>query len=201
MTHRMIYLTGAPGSGKSTLMAKLTEHLHREEMHACTGEGVNSVSHDVLYFKHLDSVVDGKVVQGAIDGIAGAEIGLRRPQFGGTDALPASVIEKAIPWVEGKPYELLLAEGARLANKRFLTAAAKAGYEVHLCLLDHPDVEQWRAQRSVDLGRVQNASWVQGRYTASVNLAKHFAGKPDLGVKVYIGHPDRIQEDIEHLLG
>ncbi|QHB37309.1 terminase small subunit [Mycobacterium phage BirdsNest] len=181
MTDRLIYLIGAPGSGKSTLMARLTSHLEREPQ---TG---GPVAHDLLRF--LDGVV------------AGAEIGRRRELFGGTDALPASIIEKAIPWVQSRPYELLLAEGARLANQRFLMAAREAGYEVHLAHLDHPDVEEWRAKRSEEIGKVQDASWVKGRTTASAKLAEHFVRHPELGVRVYNGHPDRLIEELESQLG
>lgn len=181
MTHRMIYVIGAPGSGKSTFMAKMTEHLKREPVTDAP------VAHDRLIF------LDGAV--------AGAEIGKRRPAFGGTDALPASIIEKAIPWVATQPYELLLAEGARLANKRFLLAAVEAGYRVHLAHLDHGEIEDWRAARSAELGKVQDAAWVKGRTTASDNLARHFMEKPDLGVQVYTGHPDRLLTELENLLG
>ncbi|URC18108.1 adenylate kinase [Mycobacterium phage Zenteno07] len=181
MTDRLIYLIGAPGSGKSTLMARLTSHLEREPQ---TG---GPVAHDLLRF--MDGVV------------AGAEIGRRRELFGGTDALPASIIEKAIPWIETRPYELLLAEGARLANKRFLEAAVAAGYEVHLAHLDHPDVEVWRAKRSDEIGKVQDAAWVKGRTTASAKLAEHFVRHPELGVRVYNGHPDRLIEELESQLG
>ena len=178
---RMIYIIGAPGSGKSTFMAKMTEHLKREPIISVP------VAHDRLLF------LDGEV--------AGAEIGKRREAFGGTDALPASIIEKAIPWVQGQPYKLLLAEGARLANKRFLLAAVEAGYAVHLAYLDHPEVEAWRAQRSEALGKIQDAAWVKGRTTASDNLARYFMEKPDLGVQVYTGHPDRLLTELENLLG
>lgn len=184
MTDRLLYFIGAPGSGKSTLVAKMTEHLTREHV---TASDANPVAHDKLLF--LDGVV------------AGAEIGVRRERFGGTDALPASIIEKAIPWIETQPYELIIAEGARLANKRFLTAAAKAGYEVHLGMVDHADVAEWRSNRAIALKHAQNPAWVKGRYTASVNLATYFADKQKLGVKVYIGHPDTLLSDMEHLLG
>lgn len=192
MTHRMIYVIGAPGSGKSTFMAKLTEHLKRVPMTSAP------VAHDVLRYKLYGG--EDKL-EGEPGPVVGAELGKRRPQFGGTDALPASIIEKAIPWIQTKPYELIVAEGARLANKRFLLAAVEAGYRVHLAHLDHGEVDAWRAQRSEQIGKVQDAAWVKGRTTACDNLARHFIEKPDLGVQVYTGHPDRLLTELEGLLG
>ena len=180
--HRLVYMIGQPGAGTSTLMAKLTEHLVRDPQVSAP------VAHDILRF------------QGSTD-IAGAEIGRQRERFGGTDALPASIIEKAIPWVAEQPYELLLAEGARLANKRFLLAARDAGYDVTLVFVDHPDAEEWRKGRDAEIGRTQKESWVAGRRTASVNLATFFAERPKLGVRVYTGHPDVLVTELEHLLG
>lgn len=183
----MIYLIGAPGSGKSTLMAKLTEHLERDQITGALDPSGNTVAHDRLHF------LDGE--------IAGAEIGKRREHFGGTDALPASIIEKAIPWLQSKPYNLIFAEGARLANKRFIDAAVAAGYKVHLGLLEHPLSEEWRSERAKALGKDQSAAWVKGRATASNKLAKEYLDHPEAGVTVYVGHPARLLSELEHLLG
>lgn len=87
---------------------------------------------------------------------------------------------------------MVLAEGARLANRRFLTAAVESGYQVLLVLLDHADAERWREARSVEIGKHQNASWVKGRRSASMNLA----ADPPEGVKVLRGHPSSVQDDI-----
>lgn len=174
-------MIGQPGAGKSTLMAKLTEHLDRDPQVSAP------VAHDILrYYESRD--------------IAGAEIGRQRAQFGGTDALPASIIEKAIPWIQTRPYPLLFAEGARLANKRFIDAAVEAGYEVTLVLVDHPEADAWLSARAEQLGKTQSPSWVRGRHTASLNLAKHYADRPGEGVQVYTGHPDVLITELEHLL-
>ena len=181
----MIYLVGQPGSGKSTLMAALTKGLVR-----CALDAETPVPHDLL----LDRV-SGEAV--------GAEIGKQRGAFSGTDALASSIIDKAVPWVQTQPYDLLLAEGARLANKRFIQATADAGYAVMLGLLDHDDAEGWRKRRSKALGREQNPSWVKGRLTASRRLADAYpsalvvAGAviaPEAGkVAVLKGHPDELE--------
>ncbi len=172
MTDRLVYLIGAPGAGKSTLMARLTANYDREAVDGVIGP----LAHDKL--------IDGR------GEVVGAELGIRRGLFSGTDALPSAIIDRADPWIRTRPYPLVLGEGARLANRRFILAARDAGYLVTLCLLDHPDVESWRAQRALDIGREQNPTWVKGRTTASENLAESMAALD--GVSVLRGHPDEL---------
>ncbi|AGT12741.1 adenylate kinase [Mycobacterium phage Phelemich] len=176
MTYRMIYLVGQPGSGKSTLMAELTrpyDLLVREE----------TVPHLGLIDRTTGEVI-------------GAEIGKRRDSFSGTDALASAIIDKAVPWVSTRPYEMLLAEGARLANARFLDAAIAAGYDLTVALLDHDQAEEWRLARSRKLKRVQNESWVKGRLSASRNLADAMKGK----ARVLRGHPDQLRQGLQEII-
>lgn len=180
--NRMIYLVGPPGSGKSQLMAKLTKGMVRKFQPACGPEC--PVSHDRLY-------------DGLSGELIGAEIGVRRELFSGTDALPSSVIEKAVPWVETVPYPLLLAEGARLGNRRFIVSAS-ASYHVTLALLDHADQEAWRRKRSKAIGRIQNDAWVKGRLTASRNLAEQVDGR--VLIDVLRGHPDELYEPLMEII-
>ena len=163
----LIYLVGAPGSGKSTLMAKLTDGYVRVPVST-------PVAHDIL----VDPVTGEP---------AAIEVGRRRATFSGTDALPSSVITAAEPWIASRPARLVLAEGARLANMRFVQAAAST-YDVLIALLDHDDVDSWRSKRSAELGKEQNASWVKGRLSASRNLA----AKAKCCACVIQGHPDEL---------
>ena len=186
MTPRMIYLVGQPGAGKSTLMASLTKGLVRSTI----DDSGTLVPHDVLVDR-----VTGAVV--------GAEIGKRRGAFSGTDALASSIINKAVLWVHTQPYGLLLAEGARLANKRFIDSAAEAGYAVILGLLDHDQADAWRKQRSKALGREQNPSWVKGRLISSRKLGAAYPSAfvvggaviaPEPGKAITLaGHPDELE--------
>lgn len=168
-TARLVYVVGQPGAGKSTLMAALTREYHRTQV-----EG--PVPHDILTHP-----VTGAVV--------GAEMGRRRETFSGTDALASSIITQAVPWIQHVPYTLLLGEGARLGNQRFLLAARGAGYCVTLALVDHELAETWREARSNVLQRTQNEAWVRGRHSASVNLARAMESH---SVQVVRGHPDAL---------
>jgi GTPase SAR1 family protein len=181
MPNRLIYLVGQPGAGKSTLMRLLTAGYTRLPY----DPPEVPVAHDVL----LDSVTGE---------IAGAEIGKRRELFSGTDALPSSVIEKAIPWIETLPYRRVLGEGARLSNLRFLRAAADAGYAVTVALLDHPDAESWRKLQARQIGREQNISLVKSRLAAARNLAEQLTDTA--GVTVLRGHPDDLYPQLTEVL-
>jgi len=173
---RLIYLIGGPGAGKSTLMARLT-----------AGRDRLTVERPVPHDRLIDPVTGGS------DAV---EIGRRRPMFSGTDALASAIIDKAVPWLGSHPATLVLGEGARLGNARFLTAAVDAGYDVTLAWLTHGSQEDWRKARAARLGKDQNPSWVAGRVTASARLAQ----SPPTGVTVILGHPDELEPELRELM-
>lgn len=114
------------------------------------------------------------------------ELGARRQDFCGTDALAMNVQPKVVAWMENNPEALVLAEGDRLANRKFFAAVRAAGYELVIALLDPGEetITQWRTNREQKLGKAQDATWLKGRETKVVNIA---AREP----VVYITTPHR----------
>jgi ribose 1,5-bisphosphokinase PhnN len=148
VTPALVYVSGPPAAGKSTLMRELTSGLDRQARTV-------PFAHDLLTFG---------------DRVVAVELGRRREAFSGTDALSMSVNPRAAAWIRGRPVPLVLAEGDRLANTTFLGAAVAAGYDVTLIHLDaDPSV---RAARADARGSRQNRSWAAGRATKAVRLAE-----------------------------
>lgn len=183
MSRRLIYLIGGPGSGKSTLMRRIIDLEGRGWTRATVPASSGAPAREW----YVDSLA----------GLRAVELGRNRAQFSGTDALPAAVIDVAEPWIRRQDEcDCVLGEGARLANRRFLSAAADSGYEVTLVHLDHEEADEWRAARSAEIGRVQAATWVKGRVTASRRLA----AEPPAGVRVLSGHPNDLAPIVWRLL-
>jgi hypothetical protein len=170
---RLLYLCGEPGVGKTWTMDRLTEHWSRLPL----APEADAPARDAL--------MTGPDGTGAV---AAIELGRRRDAFSGTDALPQTVITVAETYLTSgrarAETNLLLAEGARLANLRFLGAAADSGWLVLLVNLIGPELAaERRAKRAAALGRPeQAASWVTGRRTACANLAIAAALLPGLAV-------------------
>jgi hypothetical protein len=148
----LVYLIGAPGVGKSTVMAELTEGLPRVPRS-------EPFAHDWLH-ERIDGFLKPPVA---------VELGARREAFSGTDALGMAVNPRACEWIGLAPAPLVLGEGDRLANARFLGAAQRAGYAVTLAYLvaGSKTLEQRRAAR----GSTQSEQWIKGRVTKADNLA------------------------------
>jgi ribose 1,5-bisphosphokinase PhnN len=138
----MIYLIGAPGAGKTTLMRAITANRPHSTMKT-------PIPH-MLY-------------HGAI------QLGTERAAFSGTDALPMNVQPAAEDFIAGYPARLILAEGDRLGNAKFFRAVKRAGYALTVLHLDVSAsvLDQRRRER----GSNQDASWMKGRETKVLNLA------------------------------
>lgn len=180
---RLVYLSGEPGVGKSTLMRQITEDWTRIFMPKEMG---GPPCRDLLF--------DHDRPQQAV----AVELGRIRDTFSGTDALPSSVISEAEQWLTSgraaREAPLVLAEGARLANRRFLTCAVNTGYRVQLMHLSGLALAATRrATRAQSLSRPeQNPSWVKGRRTASATLA---LAAPDWGVEVLVVDANQLLGD------
>lgn len=144
----LVYIVGEPGIGKSTTVAKVVANYNK----------VENYSAPIPHLVYADQ-----------DGIFTlAQLGKNRDNFSGTDALPMNIIESAAEFFKQYPYPKILAEGARLANKRFLQIALDAGYKVVLVALEG---ETEALERRLARGSKQSESWIKGRRSASRNLA------------------------------
>lgn len=155
---RLIYIVGAPGVGKSTLMRGLTRGLSRVSVDNF------GLPRDVL-FRGEQPV--------------GVELGRRRGTFSGTDALGMSIHPTALKWIAVTQEEVVLAEGQRLATRQFLRTALDAGRAVDLLWLD-PPTEVAEARRRAR-GTKQNPTWVKAATTRAARLA---AQAGPMGVRV-----------------
>jgi len=141
----IVYLIGAPASGKSTLFAALTGGLRSQDATA------GGVPHTVWEGKYAHTI----------------ELGKRRDDFSGTDALSMSIQPKVLKLL-GMPgiHRRIIAEGDRLANAKFFQAVVDAGWNLTVFHLDTPPelLEQRREERE------QDAKWAKGRDTKVANL-------------------------------
>jgi ribose 1,5-bisphosphokinase PhnN len=149
----LVYIVGPPGVGKSTVMAELTAGLHRVPYRD------GQMKYDGLHRTHTPPQTATPV---------GIELGTRRESFSGTDALGMAVNPHAIGWISDSTETLVLAEGARLANKRFLLAAVSAGYRLHLVHLSA--VPEVLALRRAARGSDQNPVWLRGAETRAARI-------------------------------
>lgn len=104
-----IYIIGAPGAGKSTLMAHLLE-----------GWAIGP-------YQRWGREVFGHYLEHPEKG-RGAYLGHLRPEYPGTDALSLSAGPRVVEWLESIPViglDWVFGEGARLSHMGFLTALSE----------------------------------------------------------------------------
>lgn len=163
-----LYLLGAPGAGKSTVMARLIEDW-------------TALEYGLLGTKLLG----GHLLVNPQGEMAGVLLGRDRKRFPGTDALGMAVHPEAVRWArglaEGNPWPLILGEGQRLGTAEFLTTLARAT-DLLVVLLEAEE-EVLAARRTARLvgGVPQSPAWVKGATVKAQRAAQRTA---EAGVRV-----------------
>lgn len=150
---RATYIIGAPGSGKSTLMAQLLEGWH-------VGPYTRLTKRE-LFGHHL--------LRGCE---TGTYLGHLRPEYPGTDALSLSVAPQAMLWLEALPYlglDQVFGEGVRLGHIGFLSALHQATDLTVIYLPVDPEVAA--ARRLERGGKLISDKWVKVATGKANNLA------------------------------
>lgn len=137
----MTYVIGEPGSGKSSLVANLV--------------GVQPTRELEKPFAHR------------LYACGVYELGKRRPDFPGTDALSMSVQPTVVSWLDSARPFRVIAEGDRLGNSSFFNAAEEIGYTVNVYVLWGPEAAT--LQRRIR-GSEQDEDWVSGRRSKVRNI-------------------------------
>lgn len=157
---RVLYLLGAPGSGKTTLAETLVR-LAGWHSYPVDSPRLPFVAHS----SNLDGLLDPPW--------EAVSLGRHNPPFSGTDTLSWSIIDRAEVWVKTAPAPLVIGEGDRLATERFLAFVP----ELVCVYLDTPAevAASRRYKRAQQHGlKTQNPQWVQGRMTKHQRLADQF---------------------------
>ncbi len=151
MTKSLTYVIGAPGVGKSTAVAAAIRLLGWGE----PTQELKPFAHQV--YGRYDAVQLGKQADNG---------------FPGTDTLSLGVNPKAVEFISNSTARTVIAEGDRLANRRFLEAAA-TNYAVSIVTIHAPLPVMYERmlERAAQNGTPpQKESWWNGRYTKTQNL-------------------------------
>lgn len=153
MINNLLYLAGAPGTGKSTAMRLIREQWDCDLM-----------GHEAVPHVRLRHPLSGRPV--------GVELGVPRESFPGTDALSMSISPHALAFLSAAYYPFAMGEGARLATRPFLGGLASRGVRTTLVLLKADQElldERWRLR-----GAKQNPSWRKGAATRAAGIGTWF---------------------------
>lgn len=148
---RTLFIIGAPGCGKSSLVLKMLQSFGTYTTHR----------YSLLdYMEFADLIVLGKYNSGDV--------------FGGTDKLSNAVIDDAERFLEVNRKPILL-EGDRLANTRFIDRCKALG-ELRLVTLklNAALLQERRESRAFEYGKTQNPTWLAGRTSKVNNLQRLF---------------------------
>ncbi len=152
---RAIYIVGAPGSGKSTLMRELLRGWD-------VGPYTKWTTRE-LFGHYLEHPEKGR----------GAYIGHLRPEYPGTDALSLSVQPQALLWLEALPLlglDWVFGEGVRLGYPKFLIALAQYTDLTVIHLKISP--EEAARRRLVRGGKQMTDNWCRVATSRANNAAE-----------------------------
>jgi P-loop Nucleotide Kinase3 len=175
---RSVYLIGPPGVGKSTLMdGLLADYTRYEPVKVESPPRTTSLVYEPMTDRF---------------GTRAVSLGYRRKAFSGTDALGMSVNPQAVAWVErsADDWDAIFGEGARLANKAFLSALDR-----HTDLTVVELVAGWETltQRCAERGSAQSEGWRLGAGTRAQRLSSELMMN---GVRVCTVEADRPADDV-----
>lgn len=168
---RSTYIVGAPGSGKSTLMAELLKGWEPGP-----------------YTKWTTKEMFGHYLQHPERG-SGAYLGRLRAEYPGTDALSLSVAPQALLWLQAVPLlglDHIFGEGVRLSHISFLKALAEVSDLTVIYLSISPELAA--ARREQRGGKMISERWVK---VASGRVPVLVAACREAGIRV----DERPQED------
>lgn len=149
----LLYITGAPASGKSTLAAGIVGSCATR----CRVEGT-PFRHTVYEIGPYGVAAPNEVCQ----------LGGVRDEFSGTDVLGMGVAGKAKPWMaEVCPYQWVLGEGDRLATAKFFEACEESGWTIVRVHVVVPDAVA--DERIAGRGWEPKPAWLKGRRTKARN--------------------------------
>jgi hypothetical protein len=154
----LIYVIGYPGVGKSTAVAQALQTLG----YLAGVQHEQPIPH-IAWHNEKSSIIN--------------ELGRRRDNFSGTDALALNIQPKATAWLEQRPDGTFIAEGDRLANGKFFDVASRTCERFVIAHIDAPlEIAQTRAQRRAERLNIatQNDSWWRGRATKVTNLVSAY---------------------------
>lgn len=149
-----LYLLGAPGVGKSTVLAAYL-----------AWRRLSALPEDRVHGRLI-----GHPLYGPTGEAYGLYLGRFREQFPGTDGLSMAVAPDAREWArglaDGTHLQIIVGEGARLGNVGFLTAL---GESTHLTLALLTASEERLTERRDGRGSTQTPSWMRGAATGARN--------------------------------
>lgn len=158
------YILGAPGAGKSTLMAELL------------------MPWDIGPYTKWHREVFGHWLSSPETGMSGVYLGHLRPEFPGTDALSLSAAPRVLEWLESLPLlgvDHLYAEGARLSHIGFLQALHEVTDLTVIHLVVDPEVAA--ARRVARGGKQLSEQFCKNMTTKAHNVA---ARCREVGIRV-----------------